>query len=156
MVYHIYMMVSGTFQVYVEGFPVGLVWYEHMNISKWLDMHQPPIHTKLRGNTGQATCLLYKIFVSIPPPSHDWCRCSMFGSLTSLLISEDQRMSAAAWYLHHSGLQRFNKRQSHRGWFQDKVITLFCRRENKRSRNVRQGTCCLSLCIFFRPCWCHI
>lgn len=54
-----------------------------------------------------------------------WCRkCE---SLTSLLVGEDQRVSAATCNLNHSGLQRLDKRQSHRGRLQHVFIALICR-----------------------------
>lgn len=59
-------------------------------------------------------------------------------TLTSLLVGEDQRVSAAARHLNHFGLQRLDERQSHRGGFQHVVVALICReRTGKEGRVVR-------------------
>lgn len=55
------------------------------------------------------------------------------GPLTSLLVGEDQRVSAATRDLNHSGLLRLDERQGHRGGFQHVVIALIC-------RGIREGS----------------
>lgn len=62
-----------------------------------------------------------------------WCgRCA---SLTSLSVSEDQRVSPATCNLNHSGLQRLDERQGHRGRLQHVVVALIYTNRARRHMN---------------------
>lgn len=88
--------------------------------------------------------------------------CVRLWPLTSLLVGEDKRVSAAAGELHHPGLLRMGKRQGHRGRFQHVVVAPHCR--HKVCKLSDSGTFCLPLycrfgilqrlsCVRWNPSW---
>lgn len=67
-----------------------------------------------------------------------WVWIQAGASLTSLLVSEDQRVSPATCNLNHSGLQRLDERQGHRGRLQHVVVALIYTKRARRHMNKQQ------------------
>lgn len=64
--------------------------------------------------------------------------CGKRASLTSLSVSEDQRVSPSTCNLNHSGLQRLDERQGHRRRLQHVVVALIYTNRARRHMNKKQ------------------